>query len=100
MLSRARIVGGFVVLAGVISLILSPFIGAFVFTNLWGVEPLAYIGAILLIVGLGVVALSYVIPAVIAGKRTQSGIDDGAVRQWDQVTNNILSYSITILEGR
>ena len=38
--------------AGIVCLILSPIIGPTTFDSLWGVEPLGYIGAVLLIIGL------------------------------------------------
>ena len=68
-------------LAGVIGLILAPLIGDAVFTNLWGVEPFAYIGAVLVIAGLGVTTLSYVVPNVTAGKSARDASDRAAVER-------------------
>ncbi len=58
-LTPLKFVGGAVALSGVVCLILAPLIGESVFDFLWGVEPLSYIGGILLIAGLGVAAASY-----------------------------------------
>ena len=85
-LTGARIIGSLVGLAGAISLILSPFIGETLFSALWGVEPLAYIGAVLLIAGLGIVSLSYVAPGVPGRKRAQGVVDGGSEQQWVRVT--------------
>ena len=41
-----------VAFAGIVCLILAPLFGSAVFNSLWGVEPLSYIGALLLIAGL------------------------------------------------
>ena len=81
-----RIIGGLVVLAGIINLILAPFIGASAFATLWGVEPLAYIGAILVMAGLAVVSLSYLIPNVLARKGTYGNTEKETIHQWSQVT--------------
>ena len=59
LLTPLKFVGGFVALGGVVCLVLAPLIGENAFDFLWGVEPLSYIGGILLITGLGVAAASY-----------------------------------------
>ena len=82
----ARIIGGVVALAGVTSFILASLVGDAIFSNLWRVEPLTYIGAVLVIVGLGLTSLSYVIPWVIAKKSTDSTTDSPAVERWSQIT--------------
>jgi len=96
MLAGAKVSGGLVVFSGIILLILAPIIGDNLFNFLWGVEPLTYLGTILLLVGLGFVAGSYVIPSLISrlnGRRSSDGSepDDGAEprtveQQWSQVT--------------
>ena len=84
-----RILGGLVALAGVINFILAPIIGPSVNPTLWGVEPLAYIGAILVMAGLAVVSLSFVIPDVMAKKRPRGGSAElEPVQRWDQVTQH------------
>ncbi|MCH8086794.1 MAG: HAMP domain-containing histidine kinase [Chloroflexi bacterium] len=85
-LTGARIIGGLAGLVGAISLILSPFIGESLFSVLWGVEPLAYIGATLLIAGLGIVSLSYVAFGVPGRKRARGVVDGGSEQQWALVT--------------
>ena len=79
----ARVVVG---VAGVIAVLLAPFIGEELFGSLWGVEPLAYIGATLVIVGLGVTSLSYVLSGVAAGKSAGAGVDEATLERWSQVT--------------
>ena len=46
-----------VAFAGLVCIIVSPFASPEIFDNLWGVEPLTYIGALLLMAGLGVAGL-------------------------------------------
>ena len=96
MLAGAKVSGGLVVFSGIILLILAPIIGDNLFNFLWGVEPLTYLGTILLLVGLGLVAGSYVIPSLISrldGRHSSDGSEpgDGAEprtveQQWSQVT--------------
>jgi signal transduction histidine kinase len=54
-----KISGAVIALAGVILLILAPFLGKNFFDLLWAVEPFTYLGGILLVVGLGVTAATY-----------------------------------------
>lgn len=56
--------GGLVAFAGLICLILSSFIGSAVSDSLWGVEPLAYVGGVALIVGLAVAAAGLAVAAI------------------------------------
>ena len=74
------------VFGGVILIILAPIIGDDLFDTLWGVEPLAYIGTILILVGLGFTSLTVVIPALIA-LRTGGTASEGSLgHSWGQVT--------------
>ena len=57
-------VAGLVAAAGITCLVISPFVGPAAFDSLWGVEPLGYIGAVLLIVGLALSALGLAIAAM------------------------------------
>lgn len=82
----ARIVGGLIVLAGVINLILAPIIGSSVFENLWGVEPFSYIGAILVMAGLGAVSLSYIIPRIVGKQNPLNDRLSDTTQQWSQLT--------------
>lgn len=79
----AKALGGMAALVGVISLALAPLVGATLSDTLWGVEPLTYIGAVLVIIGLGTVSLSYVIPSLIT-RRKRSGTEG----QWGQITQD------------
>ena len=54
-----KISGGVIALAGVVLLILAPFLGKNFFDWLWAVEPFTYLGGILLVAGLGVTAATY-----------------------------------------
>ena len=55
--------------SGLICLILSLFIGPAVFDSLWGVEPLAYIGGVLLLVGLLIGAIGLAAAALESNRR-------------------------------
>lgn len=74
------------VLGGVLLLILAPIIGEGLFDSLWGVEPLAYIGAILLVVGFGAIAASYLIPELIERRKPQPAAEENVEQRWSQVT--------------
>jgi signal transduction histidine kinase len=81
-----RIIGALLTLAGVISLVISPFIGKAISATLWGVEPLAYIGAVLLIGGLAVISLSYFVSEVTARKGRRVSTEEATLRRWSQTT--------------
>ena len=68
------------------NLILGPLIGEAVFTSLWGIEPFSYIGALLLIAGLGVISLSYIIPQVLRKDGADAVSDQETLQRWSQVT--------------
>lgn len=82
----ARIIGGLAVLAGIINVILAPLIGETVFENLWGVEPFAYIGAVLVMAGLGLTSLSYLVPHLMARKSMHTSTNGEFAQQWSRVT--------------
>ncbi len=82
----ARVLGGLLLLAGVVNLILAPLVGADLFTRLWGVEPLAYIGAVLVISGLMVVSLAYVVPELILRTGARQATDPQQAGRWMKVT--------------
>ena len=86
MQSKVRITGGLALFLGVISLVLAPLVGNMVFRSLWSVEPLSYIGAILAVLGLGVVSLSYIAPAVMGKNKASS--DAVAQQHWSRVTQH------------
>ena len=74
------------VFGGVILVILAPIIGNDLFDKLWGVEPLTYIGVILLLVGLGVISLSTVVPAVMSLRSGGTASQETIEQRWGQVT--------------
>ena len=84
--ATARIGGGLMILIGVVSLILAPFLSESIFPKLWEVEPLAYIGAVLVMAGLGVACLTYVIPHALDWRSTSLGMDRETSQQWSQIT--------------
>ena len=79
----ARAAGGAAALIGMAGLLLAPFLGGAVSDTLWGVEPLAYVGAIILMAGLGVVSLSYLVPTWTARRKKPD-----AEGQWGRVTQD------------
>ena len=82
----ARIVGGLILLAGIICFILAPLAGDALFAKLWGVEPLSYIGAILVMAGLGVATLSYVIPSLVLRGAAGPVTGAGTPQLWSELT--------------
>ena len=85
-LTSIKIGGGVLALAGVVCIILAPFIGERVFDTLWGVEPLSYIGAVFLIAGLGGAAASYVV-AERSRRRSGQGLNGLQPGQsWSETT--------------
>lgn len=81
-----RTLGGAVALAGILLLALSPAIGGNIFGSLWGVEPLAYIGAVLLLAGLALTTASYVIRAVVTQKAAGGTPQTNEAEKWGHVT--------------
>lgn len=81
----ARAAGLFLAAAALACLALAPLIGEALFVNVWGVEPLTYIGAALLIVGLGTLSLSYAVPHVLH-KRLPNGDARQSMQDWSSVT--------------
>lgn len=89
----ARASGGAIVFGGILLLILAPLVGEDIFDALWGVEPLSYIGAILLVIGSAIVAISYVIPSVIARQLalrqgSSPPLESTVEQRWSQVTQH------------
>ena len=78
--------GGIVFLLGILSLILAPFVGSLAFDNLWSVEPLTYIGAVLAAVGLGVVSISYTVNSVVNKGRDDDASNNNGFHNWSEVT--------------
>ena len=82
----AKYFGALLALAGVVGIVLAPFISKSVFSSLWGVEPLSYIGAVLVIVGLALTTSAYFIPSVIRAKDGPNGTGGSLIGEWSQVT--------------
>ena len=80
------ILGGVLALAGVLGLLLSPFLGPLAFHVLWGIEPMAYLGAVLLALGLSLVSVSYLLHSILGPKVEVSGFNGQDAYRWDQVT--------------
>lgn len=82
----ATALGTLAVVSGVVCLILAPIVGPAAFDNLWGVEPLNYIGALLLILGLALAALG--LAAVIMGVRRKGTAGNGEEQShhWRETT--------------
>ncbi len=78
----AKVLGGLSLLAGLVNLILAPIIGDDAFDQLWGVEPIAYIGAVLVILGLTAVALAYAVPDLILRNRAGQAADRQHAEKW------------------
>lgn len=81
-----KIVGGLLITAGIIGLILAPLVGEVVFASLWGIEPFSYIGGVLLILGLGVTTGFYLIPDVLQRQRHGLDRNQTSAEQWSQLT--------------
>ena len=86
MQNGAKIIGSILLLAGVVSFILAPLIGDELFSRLWGVEPLTYIGAVLVILGLTVVSFYYAVPGLIARTGSTQSDDRQHAERWTKTT--------------
>lgn len=79
--------GGLIALSGFMCLILSLFTGPAVFDYLWGVEPLAYIGGVALMVGLAISITGLAVAAMRASRRNQGEPDrEHQSEQWRETT--------------
>ncbi len=80
----ATTAGLLVIAVGVVCLILAPFIGEAIFANiLWGVEPLTYIGAALLALGLATMLLTYAVSQALLKRSSEHKRD---MQDWSSVT--------------
>ncbi len=76
-----------VMVAAVLCLLLAPLVGEMMFETLWGVEPLTYIGATLLIVGLAALTLSYALSRRTESPTLPANEQNGlSVQEWSSVT--------------
>ena len=88
-LTPIKISGAVFAVAGVVCIILAPFIGENVFDSLWGIEPLSYIGGVLLIAGLGAAAAVYAGPEL---SRRRSGQGPNGLRPGQSWSETTLQY--------
>lgn len=78
--------GALALLVGVIALTLGPIIGKNLFVVLWGVEPLTYLGAVVVMLGLGLVAMSYAATRAPASGAASTAASAPDMQQWSQTT--------------
>ena len=86
MQTGVRVIGVVVFVAGLVVLLLAPLLGSAVFDRLWSVEPLSYIGAVVLLIGLGVTSLSFFVPIAIAKYRGVDVNGDPIAERWAKIT--------------
>ncbi|MDA0768689.1 MAG: HAMP domain-containing sensor histidine kinase [Chloroflexi bacterium] len=80
----ARIAGLVLLIGGGLFLLFSPLISARVFSSVWSVEPLSYVGALLVIAGLAAIAGSYYIERRFAGQTPDTSNADSV--GWSELT--------------
>ena len=81
-----RICGCLIALIGIAAIAFSPVFGAWLSADLWAVEPLAYIGAGLVIAGLTTTTLSYFITRLLHQQPNPSEIAQETGQRWGQLT--------------
>jgi len=81
-----RIFAGLVLVGGVVGLVLAPFIGKSLFAELWGVEPLSYLGGLLVVAALGGTTLTYYLPRFLGRDEVEVDIDQQTAEKWGQLT--------------
>ena len=86
MQTGVRVIGVVVFVAGLVVLLLAPLLGSAVFDRLWSVEPLSYIGAVVLLIGLGITSLSFFVPIAIAKYRGVDANGDSIAERWGSAT--------------
>lgn len=85
--------GGLIALSGFMCLILSLFTGPAVFDYLWGVEPLAYIGGVALMVGLAISITGLAVATMRANRRNQGEPDrEHQSEQWRETTRQFFEF--------
>jgi len=81
-----RIIAGLALVGGVAGLALAPFIGKSLFAELWAVEPLSYLGGMLVVAALGGTTLTYYLPRLLGKDQTEAGTEQQAAEKWGQLT--------------
>ena len=71
---------------GVAGLALAPFIGKSLFVELWGIEPLSYLGALLVVAGLGSTTLTYYLPRLLGRDQAEVDTEQQTAEKWGQLT--------------
>ena len=79
----AKVAGMLLLAAAVACLVLAPIVGQALFSVIWGIEPLTYIGAALLALGLTVLLLAYAVPQMM---RRRNGDSRREIQDWSSVT--------------
>lgn len=82
--SVTRIAGFAVLIVGGLFLALSPLVSAKLFASVWGVEPVSYIGALLVIAGLAAVSASFYVDRRSAARNSSESKADGL--NWSETT--------------
>ena len=75
-----------VTLAGIAGLVISPFFGELAFPGLWGVEPMAYLGAVVMIGGLGLISLAYLMRSLTARRAAKANSAVQDPHRWGRMT--------------
>ncbi len=83
---RLRVAAASLVAAGALSVALAPLLGPSVSDSLWVVEPLTYVGGLLLIAGLAVLTASYVLPGMPAKGSPGSDPSSRTPERWSEIT--------------
>ena len=78
-----KVTGLLIIAAALACFILAPLFGEALFTVIWGVEPLTYIGAALLALGLAVLLLTYALPQMLRRRDAEPQRD---MQDWSSVT--------------
>ncbi|MDE2842990.1 MAG: HAMP domain-containing sensor histidine kinase [Chloroflexota bacterium] len=82
----ARLLGALILVFGVANLAVAPVVGEAMFARLWGIEPLTYMGAALVILGLAITSLAYLVSDIVRSRRRASDEDRRFAERWTQVT--------------
>lgn len=82
----SRLLGTVVLALGAAGMVLAPFVGEAMFARIWGIEPLTYVGAALVILGLAVTTLSYFVSELLRSRRQAADDETRFAERWTQVT--------------
>lgn len=81
-----RLLGALILVFGLANLVVAPVVGEAMFARLWGIEPLTYMGAALVILGLAITSLAYMVSDIVRSRRRASDEDRRFAERWTQVT--------------